>query len=478
LLKIDHYQEIAKNVFFDLNFKRLSSPGAFVNQESNRTSFSSNIKVNSNDDKYTLNLFMDIDRIFFQENGGLANINNYELRTFDDEQNYQVNLLNSSAFNKAQKYGLSQSFNLFQFKADSNLYNNFYLKHNFSYSSKNKVFYDNDPLSNIYKDLFIDSISYTDSIFTDNISNVAFLGFSNTKSKFELFGQYDLNKYDQNLGIFGDYHNSYIGVYGKHDFKNITVFGTAKYGLSGYRKGDIDSEIIFKKQNKKNDLVGRAYYFLNEPNLKFVSYTSNHFSWKNTSLYKESNLGLNLKYELKKTQLTFAAETKFLRNKLYYDTLALASQFNEGINVSTLSLEKQYKLLNFHFRTAIMYQITSDEYIAPLPEFVGRQILYYQKQLFKEALKFQIGFGVSYSTSYYGYAYMPAINEFYIQNNTKLGEYPKLDVFINTHLKRAQIFLKYEHVNAGGSLDNAYLVPGYPMLNKSLKFGVSWNMFD
>jgi hypothetical protein len=114
----------------------------------------------------------------------------------------------------------------------------------------------------------------------------------------------------------------------------------------------------------------------------------------------------------------------------------------------------------------------------PLPEIIVRQVLYYQKYIFKGALKFQFGVGFSYATDYYGYAYMPATNEFYVQENTELGNYPKIDVFINTHLKRAQIFLKYEHVNAGRSLQKSYIAPGYPPMSKSLKFGVSWNLFD
>jgi hypothetical protein len=73
---------------------------------------------------------------------------------------------------------------------------------------------------------------------------------------------------------------------------------------------------------------------------------------------------------------------------------------------------------------------------------------------------------------------MPAIDEFYVQNHTKVGDYPRLDVFINSQLKRAQIFLKYEHINSGSNLSKAYTVPGYPLMNRSLKFGVSWNLFD
>jgi len=475
---INHYQEISSNVFFDFDFMKLSSPGAFVNQEANTTFFNGNIKIKSKKENYGLNLFAYVDRKFYQENGGLTNIDSYEKSMFDDDQNYQVNLINSNAFDKNYMYGFEQQLDLFKIKKDSNALSKVYLKNRTSYSTTQKVFYDNDPLSNIYNNLFIDSVLYVDSIYSENISNTVFLGYKKGTAFFELFGQYDLKKYEQNFGIEADYHNSYLGVYSNYQFKKIQVEGIAKYGITGYRESDIESHVNLKTENKRYKLTSSIKYFLREPDLKFVSYTSNHFKWSNTSFQKESNLSFNGNIELKKLKLNIEIETKLLNNLLYYDSLAQANQGSKNLNITSFSLSKKYRLLNFYFRSALVYQLTSDEYLLPLPELVGRQIVYYQKKIFKGALKFQMGVGLSYSTNFYGYAYMPAINEFYAQRNTSLGEYPQLDVFINTHLKRAQIFLKYEHINAGGNLVKAYSVPGYPILNKSLKFGVSWNMFD
>ena len=475
---INHYQEISTNVFFDFNFRKLSSPGAFVNQEANKTIFNGNIKINSKKENYRLNLFANVDRKFYQENGGLTDIDNYEKSMFDDDQNYQVNLINSNAFDKNYMYGFEQQLDLFKIKKDSNTFSKAYLKNRTSYSTRQHVFYDDDPLSKIYNSLFTDSVSYIDSIYFENISNTFSIGYRKDNNFIELFGQYDLEKYEQNFGIDADYHNSYLGLYGNYRFKKIDVKGMTKYGISGYRKSDVESDLNFRIENKLYKFGSSIRYFLREPDLKFISYTSNHFKWSNTSFQKESNLSFNGSVEIKKLKLEIEFETKLLNNLLYYDSLAQANQNDKGINITSFSLSKKYKLLNFYFKSAIIYQITSDEYILPLPELVGRQIIYYQKQIFKKALKFQVGLGVSYSTGFYGYAYMPAINEFYTQRNTKIGEYPKLDVFINTHLKRAQIFLKYEHINAGSNLERAYSVPGYPILNKSLKFGVSWNMFD
>jgi len=351
-------------------------------------------------------------------------------------------------------------------------------KHKVAYTTRKRVFFDNDPLSDLYINNFIDTLATIDSVYNNNLSNTFFMGFKHNNFQFELFGQFDYLNYSQSFGIDTIYQNSYAGFVTSYEKNTIKADLISKYGVYGYRNNDIESELLITADKEKYLIKGGIRYFLTEPDLNFVNYTSNHFDWKNYSFDKQSLLGFNVDFELKKWQLEFSAETKLLTNTLYFDSLAEAKQDKNSNTITNFSLAKNYKLLNFHFRTAIIYQLTTDKYIYPLPEIIGRQVAYYEKYIFKGALKIQFGIGASYTTDYYGYAYMPALTEFYTQNQTQLGYYPNIDVFLNTHLKRAQIFLKYEHINAGRSLEKSYAVPGYPPLNKSLKFGISWNLFD
>ncbi|MCB9361353.1 MAG: hypothetical protein H6588_08630, partial [Flavobacteriales bacterium] len=64
------------------------------------------------------------------------------------------------------------------------------------------------------------------------------------------------------------------------------------------------------------------------------------------------------------------------------------------------------------------------------------------------------------------------------QKTKEIGAYPYVDFFISTHLKRAQVFFKWEHINAGMSGYSYLLTPTTPAHDRSFKFGVSWNMFD
>ena len=478
LFSIQHFQQFGKLMLLNFDFKKISSPGAYVNQEANNTTFAGAFKFRTKKDNYELGFSTGIFRNFYKENGGLYDLKDYENSVYDNERSYPVNLENSNSFIKKYEYQLNQRLDLYKLHSDSIDTKTIYLKHQLKYTTKKRVFYDNDPLSKIYTNIYLDSIFSVDSIYTNNLSNSLNIGFRTSTYSFELFGQYDQMQYVQNTFINSIYHTSYLGFETSWQKKELTIDAIAKYGLDGFCKEEIESEIAIVYDKTKYNIGGGIRYFLNGADVNYIYYTSNHFIWTNEDFEKQSILNFHLNLKLKKLQLEFLAENKILNNTFYFDSLAMANQDKNSTSISTFSLAKDYRLLNFHFRTAAIYQLTSNQYLFPLPELIGRQVLYYQKYIFKGALKFQFGVGVSYSTEYYGYAYMPALTEFYVQQNTKLGYYPQIDVFINTHLKRAQIFLKYEHFNAGKSLHKSNEVPGYPPMNKSLKFGVSWNLFD
>ena len=210
----------------------------------------------------------------------------------------------------------------------------------------------------------------------------------------------------------------------------------------------------------------------------YKNFTSNHFKWVNDTLDKEQTIYFGAKVKLEKYRLTLFAIAKLRDNFMYFDTLVNLKQHDFATRNISLGIEKDYRISKFHFKTALIYQITSDKIIMPLPNIVARQIVYYENKLFKRSLKVRVGVNASYTSAYYAYEFMPNITQFYAQNNKEIGAYPYVDFFISTHLKRAQVFFKWEHINAGMSGYSYLLTPTTPAHDRSFKFGVSWNMFD
>jgi hypothetical protein len=479
LISISHYQKLGKAVNFGFNYTRLSSPGSYINQEMNNTLFDVSLGYVSKRNIYSFEFSTFIKRIFLQENGGLLNPLDLENNVFSNRRSYNVNLETSKSLNKNYDYRLNQRFKLFAFNNDTLIGNGIFTKLESRFFANTHVFNDNDPTSLIYNDIFIDSLSTIDSIFNRILTNQFAISLTKKNTEVDLFTQFDINEYHQVVGLDTSYNDFYTGIALDKRVEQFNIFFKGKYAISGYRTGDVDvdlaSSYFFKDKIQFNF---NSSYHLNEPDLRYVNYTSNHFDWKNNNLEKQAVFSNQLHIAFKSIKTDLTVENKVFNQFIYLDSNAIASQSKSTNSISTFKLSKDYKVLNFHFRTAVFYQLTSDENLFPLPEFIGRQLIYYENYLFKKALKIQIGGNLSFKTDYYGYGYMPALNEFYAQSATMIGSYPYFDIFINTKLKRAQIFFKYEHFNAGWNGYTYYASPAYPRLDKSFKFGVSWNMFD
>ena len=104
--------------------------------------------------------------------------------------------------------------------------------------------------------------------------------------------------------------------------------------------------------------------------------------------------------------------------------------------------------------------------------------MYYTDYVFKNAMQIQTGFTFQYFSKYYANDYNPLLGEFYTQNETKIGDFPLIDFFINAKVKQARLFLKAEHFNSAWTGYNFYSAPNYPYRDFLVRFGIVWNFFQ
>jgi hypothetical protein len=77
------------------------------------------------------------------------------------------------------------------------------------------------------------------------------------------------------------------------------------------------------------------------------------------------------------------------------------------------------------------------------------------------------------------------LSEFVTQNNTKIGEYPRVDFFFNAKIKSSRIFIKLENVSAQiehlikvDTPYDYYAAHFTPYRDFSIRFGLIWNFFQ
>jgi len=181
----------------------------------------------------------------------------------------------------------------------------------------------------------------------------------------------------------------------------------------------------------------------------------------------------------------------FLNKKFKVEVLQLDKQidyfkarFNQRLDFGKLSWinNVQYQKVT---QEQDLDQILGDPLTLNVPEWLIRSTLMLTSSIFNKALSFQSGATFFFFTDYYADQYNPLLSEFVTQNNTKIGEYPRVDFFFNAKIKSSRIFIKLENVSAPiehlievDTPYDYYAAPYTPYRDFSIRFGLIWNFFQ
>jgi hypothetical protein len=239
-------------------------------------------------------------------------------------------------------------------------------------------------------------------------------------------------------------------------------------------KGYMDTKIpLFGKsvQLKLSGNINKSH-----PDYFLENYNSNHFKWRN-DFKDQYRTGINGMLNLPFHRLKLNASVQNLTNYIYFNKQSLPDQYAGNIQVVSLRLQKGIRLGILHFDNDIIWQLSSNQKVLPLPDVTLYSDLYL-KFMLSGVLTSHIGIDCKYHTSYYAPAYMPALSQFYNQDQIKIGQYPFVNIYGNFHLKRMRFFAIYSHASRLFASPYYFSAPHYPINPTILKVGISWNFYD
>ena len=150
------------------------------------------------------------------------------------------------------------------------------------------------------------------------------------------------------------------------------------------------------------------------------------------------------------------------------------------MSILSAGLRKEFVIANFlHLDNRILFQLSSDQDVVPLPMVALNLKYFVQFNIVKNVLQMQIGANAWMNTEYYAQAWNPALGVFQNQKETKYGNNPYFDVFVNMQWKRACIFVKLENAGLGWPLDRADYFSAHNQIRtqRALKFGLFWPFY-
>ena len=499
-LNINHQQRLGKKFYAGFRFNKIASEGFYLQQKTNITGVSLNLKYETNNNRYGIISNYIFNDMKIEENGGILNdslFSNIEFGVGKDGIPIRLNNANNLVKGKSVYVKQHLNFGKKIIHDDSlksvSIEPKLRLNHSFNYTQTLYNYIDEEPDSLFYSDLFkknsADNYVVFDSINHQKIENEIslrpILSFNSFSFIGEILYRHESNKVVQNFDdttfcvVNQTLSNHIIG--GRIDIGNIkkTIHSSfsADYTLRGYNDGDyyVKNETAI---NIKNNL-----FFLKlgikqrHPDFIHSKFCSNQFDWHN-DFKSVRTQKVEIEYQNQKlgtaTSVTYGSEM----NSIFWNYSARPSQFLNSSNVIQVNFRQKFKVKNFRLRVNSIYQIVQKGNLYNIPKLLLYGALYYEDFFFKESTFSQVGFDIYYQSVYYGDYYMPLTRQFYLQNEKQIGDYPYLDFFIKFKVDKARFFFKIAHLNSGLMGNKYYTVPGYPMRDRSFQIGVNWRFLD
>jgi hypothetical protein len=491
---------LSKQFNFSLAYKGLRSLGNYQNSLTSTGNFRMTSNYKSKNDSYNAKAHMIIQDISNQENGGISDnaVLNFESgdAEFLDRSIFDANLENAENILIGRLFYLDHSYDIVK-KSDSLSVNRLSIINTISLEDKYFQFSQTTPVTAFFGDAFTNTIA--DKVKLENFKTALGLRYSNN-----ILGElmFAVNYTSINYGydsvvLFADDNiipnrikSNFVGVEAEYSktYKGFSIEGKGGLNLSDAFVGSYLNAGINLKLFDDVSLSGAININSRLANYNYLLYQSDYinYNWHNFNDFKNINTQ-QLSFSVK-SQKFFNADLDIsnIDNYTYFNLegqvddvkIIAPRQYDKPLQYLRLKVQKEFRVGNLVLDNTLLYQnVVSDEDVLNVPAFIARNTLYYSNQLFKKAMTLQTGITFNYFTKYNMNGYDPLLAEFYTQNETKLGGFPRLDFFINAKIRQTRIFLKAEHFNSSFTGYDYFSAPNNPYRDFTIRFGLVWDFF-
>ncbi|SOD15494.1 putative porin [Pedobacter xixiisoli] len=515
LLKIIHSQNIKPNWNFGANFNRIGANGFYKRQRGDVLNGTLFTWYQTRNKRYNIWVDAVFNTMKAQENGSILKdtvIFSKGGNTLVSKVTEPVRLNSASQLYRYNSLMIRQSY--FVGRIDSttnsttqNILPTNKVTHTFVYNNSSFSFKkDEEDLEGVFP-----SIAVSDLVFTNDTTNVKHIQNEFIYSFFLRAKNSSIIKNELKIdaGIRNDIYSFKQQVLQRDTSiffgRNFSAQNTTLLGALGYRFSDkvdvnLNVQQIFQGRNagdylyeassnfalneKTGKIVMSVYTQNKSPEEIFNRYYGNHYQWdRRNDFSRTKTTNFSFAYINNFLKLDASASYYLISSYLYFlpsstlDRAIVPEQFNGEISLLQFKVGKQVDAGSFHINAYGVYQKTDQQSLLRTPEIYLFASVYKDQTFFK-VLKTQIGFDVFYNDSYLAKSYSIAASQFYNGDAVTFSSKPIVDAWVKVGLRRANLFAKYQYVNQGLLSGGYYTVNRYPMPDRLLTLGFTWNFYD
>lgn len=490
---------LSKQFNFSIAYKGLRSIGNYRQALTSTGNMRFTSNYTSKNKRYKAFGHMVWQDLLNEENGGIQDedIVNFTSgnEDFIDRAQFDPNFENAESILVGKRFFLDHSYDFIKAK-DSTAENTLSIKQIISFEDKYFEYDQSSPANDFFGDAFTGVINDKSTLenfqtelkalYTNNIIGQLEFGVNYTDVNYGYNSVVILN----NQSIPNRIKANFLGVNAGYSktYKGFTITGTAGLNLSEDFKGNFIKGDISFKLNEDFSFKGQISITSRRPNYNYLLYQSDYvnYNWYNFDDFENVNtqqLAFHIKSD---TYADLSIDVSNIDNYTYFnleginDTNRIIKprQYQNTLQYLRFKVKKDIRIGKFGLDNTIMYQnVVSEEQVLNVPSIITRNTLYFTDQFFKKAMTFQTGIVFNYFTKYNMNGYDPLLAEFYTQNETELGGFPRLDFFVNAKIRQTRIFLIAEHFNSSFTGYDYFSAPNNPYRDFTIRFGLVWDFF-
>lgn len=372
--------------------------------------------------------------------------------------------------------------------------------HTFDYEQFSRRFNMNESteIENAYADRFLpdaNNIIPNDSAFSWTMKNTFALALREGFQDWAKFGLTGFIRFEKRKFRLPDYatssetHNlpayysrtydefsTYIGAQiSKRLGTLITYDANGELCILGDDVGEFRAEGEIQTRFKlfgKDARIRANGYIKNTTPAFFLRHNHTRYFWWDNEFSNTQQFYVGGAVDLESTNTHLEAGVESLQNYIYFGQNGYPVQHNGNLQVISASLKQNFYYRALGWENEFCYQLSSNQDVLPLPSFSAYSNLYVAFKIAK-VLTVQLGADVHYFTSYEAPYYEPATQQFRVQHEKKIGNFPLINAYVNCHLKQARFFVTAYNVGSKFIDPNYFSLLHYPTNPMMLKMGVA-----